>query len=255
MSKRRRRAPLVNHDLVSIGYLHPGHLATCFAESLQDVILCDITGPQRIVSHPFGKIAKECGSGGIVDGRNLLAKTMCDESEADWLFMVDSDMGFAHDTIERLIEVADPDHTPIVGGLAFAHKTDGKGDFYGIRYRAQPTLYTFAETDEKVGVTPRLDYPRDELVKVDATGGACVLIHRSVFVRMRERYGDSWFDPITLPKGPTRFSEDLSFFLRCGFLDIPVHVHTGIKTTHDKGGVYLDEEFYDRQRAAREVTP
>jgi hypothetical protein len=29
-----------------------------------------------------------------------------------------------------------------------------------------------------------------------------------------------------------------------------VHVHTGIKTTHDKGGVFLDEEFFDRQQAA-----
>ena len=233
--------------LVTVGFLHPGHLASCFAESLQDLILCDLTGPQRIISHPFGKLGKECGSGGIVDGRNMLAKAMCDDSPAEWLFMVDSDMGFSAETVEELIAAADPSDRPIVGALAFAHKTDGKGSFYGIKYRAQPTIYSFVETEERVGVVPTLDYPRDQLVKCDATGGACVLIHRSVLERVREKYGDTWFDPISVPKGPTKFSEDLSFFLRCGFLDIPVHVHTGIKTTHDKGGVFLDEEFYDAQ--------
>ncbi len=241
----RRRQP---QDKVTIGFLHPGHYASCFAESLQDVILCDATGPQRIISHPFGKLGKECGSGGIVDGRNMLAKTMCDESAAEWLFMVDSDMGFAADTIERLIAAADPADRPVVGALAFAHKTNGKADFYGIKYRAQPTLYRFVETDDKVGVVPIFDYPRDELVVVDATGGACLLIHRSALVTVREKYGDTWFDPITLPKGPTKFSEDLSFCLRLQFCKIPLHVHTGIKTTHDKGGVFLDEDYFDRQQ-------
>jgi hypothetical protein len=237
---------------VSIGFIHPGHYSACFAESLSDLLLFDLSGPQR-TAHDHGKIGKECGSGGIVDGRNLLAKTMLDESAADWLFMVDSDMGFAPDILERLIDAADPDTRPVVGGLAFAHKTDGRGEFFGIRYRAQPTLYTFVETADKVGVVPTFDYPRDELVAVDATGGACVLVHRSVFVEVRDRYGDVWFDPVTVPKGPTKFSEDLSFFLRLGFCRIPVHVHTGIKTTHDKGGVFLDEEFYDRQQAAKEM--
>lgn len=241
--------------LVTVGYLHPGHLAACFAQSLQDLLLHDITNHQRIVSHPFGQFSKECGSGGIVAGRNQLAKLMCDDSPAEWLFMVDSDMGFAGDTVERLIEVADPVERPVVGGLAFAHKTDGRGSFYGVKYLAQPTLYSFVETADKVGVVPSFDYPRDELVPVDATGGACMLIHRTALEAVRERYGDSWFDTIKLPKGDVTFSEDLSFCLRLQLCDIPLFVHTGIKTTHDKGGVFLDEEFFDRQQAARtEVT-
>lgn len=218
-------------------------------QSLQDVLLYDITGEQRIVSHPFGQLGKECGSGGIVDGRNQLARVVCDESPAEWLFMVDSDMGFAGDTVERLIAAADPTDRPVVGGLAFAHKTDGRAEFYGVKYLAQPTLYTFVDQGDKVGVIPSFTYERDALVRVDATGGACVLIHRSALERVRAEYGDAWFDPLAV-KG-TRFSEDLSFFLRLRLLDIPLYVHTGIKTTHDKGGVFLDEPYFDRQQAAR----
>lgn len=240
-----------NRGRVTIGFLHPGQYAHCFAESLQDLILSDLTGPTR-TAHEFGKMGKECGSGGIVDGRNQLAKVMCDQSSAEWLFMVDSDMGFAADTLERLIAAADPTDRPIVGALCFAHKTDGKASHFGIRYRAVPTLYSWHDDGQRVGFVPMLDYPRGEVVPVAATGGACVLIHRSVLERIRGKYGDVWFDPITHPTG-TRFSEDLSFCVRAAAVDAPMVVHTGIKTTHDKGGVFLDEEFYDRQEAARAV--
>jgi len=237
---------------VTVGYLHPGHLAACFAESLMDVFFFDASQPTpRIVSHQWGKMAKECGAAGVVAGRNQLAKVMLDESEAEWLWMVDSDMGFAPDTVERLIAAADPIERPVVGGLCFAHKTDGRSSFYGIRFRTTPTVYDFHEDDEKIGFVPRMAYERDVLTQCSGTGGACVLIHRSALARVRDRYGDTWFDPITHPKGPTTFSEDLSFCVRLGGVDLPVFVHTGIKTTHDKGGVFYDEEFFDRQEAAR----
>lgn len=234
--------------LISVGFLHPGHYAACFAESLQDLLFADLTGPQRIVSHDYGKLGKQCGSGGIVSGRNQLAKVMCDESPAEWLFMVDSDMGFAPDTVDRLLEVAHPTDAPIVGALAFACKTAGKADLYGVRYRAVPTLYTFHEDEERIGFVPMMDYPPDTLVPVAATGGACVLIHRTVLEGIRAKYGDVWFDTITHPKGAV-FSEDLSFCVRAAGIGAPMFVHTGIKTTHDKGFCFLDEELYQAWRA------
>ena len=234
---------------VTVGFLHPGHYAACFAESLKELLFADAFGQQRIVSHDFGQLGKNCGSGGIVDGRNQLAKVMCDDSQAEWLFMVDSDMGFAPDTVERLIAAADPKARPVVGGLAFAHKTDGKASHFGVRYRCQPTIYRWFEDDDKVGVVPQFDYERDALVECAATGGACLLIHRTVLERIRARYGDVWFDPVKHPKGTT-FSEDLSFCIRIAGIGVPLYVHTGVKTTHDKGGVFLDEEHFDRQQAA-----
>ena len=236
---------------VALGYLHPGHLSTCFAESLTDLLFHDAATHQRIVSHKHGKLGKECGSGGIVDGRNKLASVVLDESGADWLCMIDSDMGFAPDTVDRLVEAAHAKERPIVGGLAFAHKTDGRSSHYGIRYRCQPTLYDFHEDAERIGFVPRFDYDRDTMNEVAATGAACILIHRTALEAIRAKFSDVWFDTIRHPKGVT-FSEDLSFCIRAAACDLPMFVDTGVKTTHHKGGVYYDEAFYDRQQAARQ---
>jgi len=237
----------VNAGTVTVGFLHPGHYSACFAESLTDLLLYDLSNSQRIVSHAHGKMGKECGSGGIVAGRNAVTKAFLDESAAEWLFCIDSDMGFAADTVDRLIESAHPTERPVVGGLCFAMKTDGRASFYGIRYRATPTLYEFADLTDRVGFVPQFDYPRDQVVKVAATGAACVLIHRTAVEAVRDRYGDVWWDTIKHPTGTT-FSEDLSFCVRVAGCDLPLHVDTSVKTTHDKGSTFLDEEFYDQQR-------
>jgi GT2 family glycosyltransferase len=220
-----------------------------FADSLTELLFYDATMHQRIVSHPHGRMGKSCGSGGIVDGRNKLAEVMCDESAADWLFMVDSDMAFPPDIVERLIDAAHAKDRPVVGALAFAHKTDGAATLGGVRYRCIPTIYDFAESGDAVGFVPRLDYERDALVESAATGGACVLIHRLALEAVRAKFGDVWFDTIRHPKG-AHFSEDLSFCVRLAACDIPIYVHTGVKTGHDKGGVFYDEAHYDRQRSA-----
>lgn len=233
---------------VTVGFLHPGEYAACFAESLMDLFFYDAASSSpRIVSHQWGKMGKECGSGGIVAGRNALAKTVLDKSESEWLFMVDSDMGFEADTLERLIASADPAERPVVGALCFAQKTDGRAAMYAVRYVPQPTVYDFHELEDRVGFVPRFDYERDALVACGATGGACILIHRSVLELIRDRYGDVWFDPIKHPKG-AEFSEDLSFCVRAAAVGVQLYVDTSVKTTHDKGGVYLDEELYDRLR-------
>ena len=236
-------------DTVTVGFLHPGHYAACFARSLQDMYLHDLANDQRMFTHDAGEFAEQCGSGGIVSGRNLLATKMLEVSKADWLFMVDSDMGFARDTVDRLIASADPVARPVVGALAFAHKTDGRKELNGIRYKCQPTIYDFVELEHEAGVVPRFNYERDAVVPCGATGGACLLIHRSVLQKIRDQYGETWFNPITHPKGTT-FSEDLSFCIRVAGVGVQLHVDTAIKTTHDKGGVFLDEELFDIQQVA-----
>lgn len=242
---------MTGRELVTVGYLHPGHLSACFAHSFTDMLFYDNAHDQRIVGHPFGQWAVECHAARIHNGRNEIAAGVLDHTEATWLFMVDSDMGFAPDTVDMLIASANENVRPVVGGLAFAQKTDGRGEFGAIRFRMCPTLYRMGETDDTVGFAPMFDYPEGRLVEVDATGAACLLIHRSVLVEMREAVGDRWFTPITVPKGPggfTEFSEDMSFCLRVKALGKSVYVDTSVRTTHDKGGVFLDEVTYRQQR-------
>ncbi len=235
---------------VSIGFLHPGSYSSCFADSLTELQFYDAGMYQRSM-HPHGRMGKRCGTGGIVDGRNKLAQVFLDESESEWLFMVDSDMSFEPDTVERLISAAHAIDRPVVGALAFAHKTDGRSpDGCGIRYLAAPTVYRWFEDDNKVGFAPWFEYPRGQLVQVGATGAACMIVHRLALEAIREKYGDVWFDTIRHPKG-SHFSEDLSFCIRVAGCGLPLFVHTGIKTGHDKGGAFLDEDYYDRQQAAK----
>lgn len=239
-----------SNGLVSVGYLHPGTVATCFHNSITQLLFHDASGPGRIVSHAHGEMGKQCGAAGIVDGRNKLAEVIVDESEVDWLFMVDADMAFQPDIVDRLLHVADPVERPVVGALCFAHKTAGKATLGGTRYRCQPTLYDWREDGDRVGFAPRFKYPPDSVVEVAATGAACVMIHRSALERVRDRYGPVWFDTIRHPSG-VHFSEDLSFCVRLAACDIPIFVHTGIRTGHDKGGVFYDEDYYLAQQTIR----
>jgi len=248
----------VKRGAVTVGFLHPGEVAGCFMHSLTDLLFYDAANNQRIVSHRFGQLAKEAHAGRIHSSRNELAKNLLDDSEAEWLFVVDADMGFAPDTVDRLIASADKRHRPVVGGLCFGLKTERRADFFAQRYRIVPTLYHMAETAEKVGFIPMLDYPKDQLVEVDATGAACLLIHRSVLHEIRDQHGDKWFSLIDVPKGEggfTEFSEDISFCLRSHAVGRKVWVDTSIKTTHAKGGIYLDEEMYDLQQWVRSALP
>jgi len=236
----------VNEGTVAVGFLDPGKWSHCFGQSLIDLYLGDAFGSKRMVPH--GKqIRQWAGAAGIIAGRNKIAAQFLDSTECEWLFMVDSDMGFAANTVDALIESADPVERPVVGGLCFALRKDTPGEFYGQKYVVVPTLYELIDSETEFGFRSIVDYPRDSLAQVDATGAACLLIHRTALEKVREKTGDHWFDQVT-HSGST-FSEDLSFCLRLTACEIPVWVNTAVRTTHDKHGVFLDEDEYDRCRA------
>jgi hypothetical protein len=158
-------------------------------------------------------------------------------------------MGFAADTVDRLIASADPASRPVVGGLCFSLRRDTPGEFYGQKFLVVPTVYEFIETDSAVGFRSIIDYPRDALVEVSGTGAACMVVHRSALELVRSQYGDRWFDPVVHSTGPTTFSEDLSFCVRLAAVGLPLYVDTSVRTTHDKHGVFLDEDEFDRCQA------
>jgi hypothetical protein len=176
----------------------------------------------------------KCGAGGLDRGRTLTVEQFLRERDAEWLFWVDADMGFAPDTVERLLAVADPVERPIVGALCFALKettTDGLG---GYRTEPRPTILDWRDDGEKAGFQGRSWYPVNELVKCAGTGSACILIHRSVFERIAAEHGPVWYDRIKNPSTGDLISEDLSFCVRAGLAGFPVYVHTGVRTTHQK---------------------
>jgi len=233
----------VNPGTVAVGFLHPGEWSACFGQSLTELYLVDATiGQHRLVR----QLPKFCAAGGLVAGRNEIVEKFLDRTDCEWLWMIDSDMGFGPTTVDDLIGVADPDTRPVVGGLCFALRANGPGPFHGEKYVVVPSAYRWVETENEIGFQSILELPADTLMEVSATGAACLLVHRNALDTVRKKYGDHWFDPVTHPAGPT-FSEDLSFCVRLAAVDIPVFVHTGVGTTHDKGGVFLDLDAYEAQ--------
>jgi len=223
-------------DAVTVAYLHSDHTAYSFHESLIGMVMYD-QGEHL----GGGYISLRCEPLGIVEGRNKCV-SMFLEKDAEWLLWLDDDMGFEPNTLERLLAVADEDDTPIVGALCFANKHVGPDGLGGYRTAARPTIFDWAEIDGKQKMAGRTGYPINALTRCDGTGCACILIHRTVFEKMRDEYGDTWYDRI--PNNDEGYnSEDISFCYRAGALGIPVHVHTGVKTNHLKN-VWVGEPDY-----------
>ena len=230
-----------------------GEWSASFGLSWTDMMLYDQAMSNRII-RPGGQfLRKQAGAMGVAGGRNeILAAFLA--SDAEWLFMVDSDMGFERDTVDRLVASAEANQAGVVGGLCFAQKIDpdvAQGPAYAVRYRIIPTLYEFAEVAAtgEMGFRHISRYRRDSFQEVAGTGAACLLIHRSA----AELAGPQPFEPITIPNagghGQARtYSEDLSFCIRVRAAEVTLGVDTSIKTSHYKGGIYLDEVQYAMQQ-------
>lgn len=230
-------------DAVTVAYLHPGHVTASFHTSLLNLVAYDLGHCQRVARG--GYLSSWCASGRLVEGRNQLAATFLEQGH-DWLWMVDTDMGFAPDTIDRLVASAHPRRRPVVGGLAFGQYQVDVDEIGAPRFEPFPTLYRWYEDDQRAGFTRIDDYEPGEVVEVAGTGAACLLIHRSVLAEIRERWGPVWFTQIPHPKAGV-ISEDLSFCIRVAAIDRPVHVDTSVKTSHEKN-VFLTEAHYLQQR-------
>ena len=221
-----------------LAYLHPGEVSHSFHQSVVKMLMHDLANGQRLA----GLLIEECGAGRITDGRNTVVRKFL-ASDAEWLAFVDADMGFEPDTFHRLLDAADPTERPIVGGLAFAARK-GPDTSCGARsFQQVPTVYRWLDDGDVAGFAPIHNYPRDTLVACDATGAACLVIHRTVLEKLATVFPHprQWFDE-TLYKGQV-FGEDMTFCRRAIEHGFPVHVHTGVKTSHYKH-TYLDEQSY-----------
>lgn len=215
-----------------------------------DLLAWDITHDRRL--GPWAKV--RCATGGIPEGRNQLAAGLLAE-DVEWMFMVDADMGFRPDVLDRLHSIADPVERPIVGGLCFAQRETTPDGLNGYRCLARPTIYDWVEhPDGHKRMTGRADYPVNTLTKAAATGAACLLIHRTVFERIQAEYGDTWFDRTRGTDG-SLLGEDISFFIRCGALEIPLHIHTGIRTNHHKELWVGEADFWQQFTAPPATEP
>lgn len=231
---------------VQVAYLHGGKVSTSFHESMMRLVAYDSANRQRIVSTE-GPFTILTGTIDVPDNRNFATRRFLDETDYDWLFFVDTDMGFLPDSVDRLVEAADPQERPIVGGLCFSARAVAYDGYGGARIGIRPTLFMPAVKEEDgkriFGFQNCPRYPEDTLFQVAGTGAAFLLMHRSALEKIRAEHGDHWWTMTAYQNGQM-LSEDLSFCARAGQQSIPVFVHTGVKTTHHKQ-MWVSEMDYD----------
>ncbi len=227
---------------VAIAYLHGSRVSHSWHTSMMNLVAYDKSvGLNVITSMPFAVYCS--GPNSLVEGRNLAVSHFLDNTEDEWLFFVDSDMGFKPDALQTLLLSADPVMRPIVGGLCFAMKHMGSDGCGGFKVMPVPTLFMWAKNEgQGIGFANRFIYPPDALVQVAGTGGAFLLIHRSVLTQMRVKFGDRWFDFVSYGDG-AQVSEDLSFCWRAAQIEAPVFVNTSVRITHHKE-LWLGEPDY-----------
>ncbi len=144
--------------------------------------------------------------------RNDLAQQML----GDWVWMTDTDHRFEPDVVFKMVQLMEQYKTPVLSGV-YRHKV----------LPFHPNLYVWNDNDGG-GFVPLIEYDSSvPCFRVDAAGGGCLLVHRSVFARLKKAYPDT---------GPFNhighYGEDLSFFLRCREQGIPVYATPHVETTH-----------------------
>lgn len=251
---------------VAVAYAHPENVSAAFHSSLLRLFVLDATGQRLPDGRRIGGRGRVVAGGAhipvlsgaqITKTRNRIVRDfLALESKPDWLWMIDADMTFDPDLLECLVAAAHPTDRPIIGGLCFAYMRNNARKFW-------PTLYSWVPGTERLRRLTQ--YPADRLVPVAATGAACLLVHRTVFETLAERWSPPWpwfaetpfyerdeqGQPI-LESGDA-YSEDITFCLRAQAAGFPVHVHTGIKLGHVKEFVADEAAFIDESRALAEA--
>lgn len=250
MSNRAKARPLSKPDkgTVCLGYIHdPDKVSFSWHESMVNLLGWDMANSGRITAG--GYVSVMATAAGLVEGRNTVVSKFLADTDADWLFWLDTDMGFAPYIVDQLLESADPVERPVVGALCFMHRTTHQDGMGGYHTTPKPTIFHKRTIDGKTGLVPADTYPVNALVEVHGTGSAAILIHRSVLVDIHDRFGPVWYNRATNPDTGHLAAEDLSFCARVLSIGKRVHVNTAAKTSHHKNLWVQEEQFWDSFQA------
>lgn len=154
-----------------------------------------------------------------------------EETGADWLLWVDSDIVMNLQAFEKVWESRDAKKRPVVCGVYFVTL-----EMNQTLPMPAPCIFR-GDGDTNFPVHP---LPEDELIPIDLAGLGFCLMHKSVAKKLREKYGNTTFE-ITI--GDQHVSEDVSFFKKLMALKIPVFAHTGALVQHMKR-FSLDHNYY-----------
>jgi hypothetical protein len=196
----------------AIGYVHGELVHARFmrsvldAENYEDALVLDAEGLS------------------IPDARNNLVRKFL-ATDLEWLYMADTDTVFAPNVISRLLMHADEYHK-IISGLIYV---DGRPPF--------PMMYRrIADTAADFGMFQSIaEWKPEALIKVDAVGAGCLLVHRDAYLEIEKRHPNRaapWFD-YSIMAG-MRIGEDMMFCIRAMDAGLQIHTDTSTRVGHIK---------------------
>ncbi len=202
---------------------------------------------QKALAHPGWLVA--VGGTDLAQGRNKAVRVFLEQTDADWLWFIDTDQGFRGDILKQLLASADPVERPIVSALIMAARAEGHG------LPVSPACVAMQEVEGTPQLVQYFGVPNERHWHVGASGTGCILIHRSVLEAIGEQHKDSpwpWFeylawkrpDPVTGDIVPDVMGEDYAFSLKARALGYPVIVDTRIECSHIKKRTLTSRDFY-----------
>lgn len=204
-----------------VGYIHPGTVRAEFMKSMLELQSRSKTPIEAFMALQSGP--------NIVRARNKLVRQFMEDQSAPWLLMIDTDMVFAPDSLDRLIYSANRKTRPIVGGLCYSQ---GGGDDMLEQYT---TMYELMEREGGPKFVRYVEWQENAMKRVSATGTGFLMVHRDAFDRILRHKPDPvcpWFKETVL--GDSLVGEDMTFCLRAGAAGVPIYVHTGVQVGHMK---------------------
>jgi len=235
-------------DRVVIGVISGQHVHAHWARCLTDLVLFDCYSGAKRLGHR-SPMAWNIGTTLIFKSRNELVRHFLAQDRADWLLMTDPDQTYEPSMLEQLMQMADPVERPVIGVPTPCLKNDdpvarvavvGHNVFAaGPAPEGQSVPYLFCPYDD-------LPLGENTLVQVAAIGTGIMLVHRSVFEKIRDfvvaqGMGDHWcwFQTPVYPPNLAE-GEDIFFARMCINVGVPQFAHCGVKTGHIKP-IVLDD--------------
>lgn len=151
--------------------------------------------------------------------RNKMIEDFVADPHMTHILFFDSDMTLPSNGLQMLLE----DDKDIVGGLCFTR-----------RLPVEPTVYESIIKEDKELYRNLYSYPRDSVFETDATGGACLLVKKDVFLKMEH----PWFE------FKHHFGEDIYFCRKAKELGYKIWVDSRVKVGHI-GEIEFNENMFD----------
>lgn len=231
------------YPAAALAWMHPGQVAGPFADSLFDIASFDGAHDQMFARG--GRISSQSSPRLAAARCSIVREFLKLPPEVEYLLFMDSDMSCSGDTPYRMIASAKAHDVDILGGLCFVGGRGTAGMY--------PTIYALSMDPDKavnLNIAPIVRYPMGGVLECDATGGAALLIHRRVLVKMGQKFARNqdgsvnptpWFaDGVHMG---AEFGEDVVFCIRARQLGFKIAVDTSIQFGHQKEYT-LDEDLY-----------